>query len=54
MTDRPALTEIELTEEMVQAGVATLREKHIGESLEQVAKDVFWVMIGAMSAEAKA
>lgn len=39
--------EIEVTPEMIEAGVAELREKCFGQSLDRVVKDVFWVMVAA-------
>jgi len=39
--------EIEITPEMIEAGVLELREKCIGEDLAEVVTDVFYVMLGA-------
>lgn len=36
--------EIEVTPEMVEAGVAELREKCFGENLEEIVTDVFYAM----------
>ncbi len=39
---------IEITREMIEAGVYELREKKYGERLESIVEDVFWVMISAL------
>lgn len=40
---------IEVTPEMIEAGILELREKCIGEDLAGVVTDVFYVMLGARS-----
>jgi hypothetical protein len=39
--------EIEVTPEMIEAGVLELREKCIGEDLAGIVTDVFYVMLAA-------
>jgi hypothetical protein len=39
--------EIEITPEMIDAGVLELREKCIGEDLAEIVTDVFYVMLAA-------
>lgn len=38
---------VEVTPEMIEAGVAELREKAFGEPLERIVQDVFRVMLCA-------
>ena len=38
---------IEITPDMLAAGVEALQDAHLGTSLETVAEDVFWAMIAA-------
>ena len=40
-----------ITPEMIEAGVAELREKALGESLERIVSDVFRAMVCASSLE---
>lgn len=53
--DRPkkekGVTQIEVTPEMVVAGVHELREKMFGQPLDMIVVDVFYAMIGAGSPE---
>ena len=44
---RQAGIDVELTQEMVEAGVAELREHLLGEKLEVIVADVFHAMIAA-------
>ncbi len=41
------VTQFEVTPEMIDAGVAELREKMFGQNLRDVVLDVFWVMLAA-------
>jgi hypothetical protein len=44
--------EIEVTPAMVDAGVFELRQKQFGQALDEIAKDVFYVMLAAAESEA--
>ena len=41
------LTDVEITTQMIEAGVADLREKAFGEPLEEVVQSVFYAMLAA-------
>lgn len=43
---------IQVTPRMIEAGVAELREKTLGEPLSEIVQDVFYVMLAASSISA--
>lgn len=46
MSEKEA-SEIVLTDEAVEAGAHVLRERRYGEPIEDVVRQIFWVMVAA-------
>ena len=49
----PAEETIQVTEEMIEAGVAELREKLFGQQLREIVTDVYWAMRSASNTSSR-